>query len=217
MGGADSSPFDSFADAYDDWFRSGEGRSIFITEVLAFRKVLDLLPQPWIEVGVGSGRFAQALGIGLGLDPSVALLHKADRRRVEVVRGRGEQIPFRSHSFGTAFLIVTLCFVKRPLDVLRDTHRVLVANGALVLGLVLSQSAWGQFYGRQKEQGHRFYRRATFYSYQDVLMLLGRTGFEVQRVISTLFQRPGQVRSVEQAQVGYQSDAGFTVLVATKR
>jgi hypothetical protein len=92
-----------------------------------------------------------------------------------------------------------------------------VANGALVLGLVLSQSAWGQFYGRQKEQGHRFYRHATFYSYQDVLMLLGRTGFEVHRVISTLFQRPGQVRSVEQAQVGYQSDAGFTVLVATKR
>lgn len=217
MGGADSSPFDSFADAYDDWFQSAEGRSIFVTEVLAFRKVLHVLPQPWLEVGVGSGRFAQALGIGLGLDPSVALLHKADRRRVEVVRGRGEQVPFRSQSFGTAFLIVTLCFVERPLDVLRDAHRVLVANGALVLGLVLSQSPWGRVYGCQKEQGHRFYRHATFYSYQDVLMLLERTGFEVQRVISTLFQRPGQVRWVEQPQEGYESDAGFTVLAATKR
>jgi len=54
--------FDSLASAYDAWF-DGEGKLIFAIEVKAFQEILPLLPKPWLEVGVGSGRFAQALGI----------------------------------------------------------------------------------------------------------------------------------------------------------
>jgi len=34
-----------------------------------------------LEVGVGSGRFAQALGVSYGLDPSMELLKLARQRR----------------------------------------------------------------------------------------------------------------------------------------
>ena len=49
--------FDSLASDYDAWFEE-EGRLIFASEVEALRQALPLLPKPWIEVGVGSGRFA---------------------------------------------------------------------------------------------------------------------------------------------------------------
>jgi len=52
--------FDSLAPEYDAWFEQ-EGKLIFDIEVRAFQEVLPLLPRPWLEVGVGSGRFAQAL------------------------------------------------------------------------------------------------------------------------------------------------------------
>ena len=72
--------FDPLASKYDAWFDS-EGKFTFETEVRAFREVTPRLPEPWLEIGVGSGRFAQALGIKTGIDPSA--------RRLEMVRNRG--------------------------------------------------------------------------------------------------------------------------------
>ena len=116
--------FDSLASAYDAWF-DGDGRPVFDAEVEAFREVLPLLPRPWLEVGVGSGRFAQALGIDTGIDPSVRLLLMAGERGTGAALARGEDLPFRAESFGTVFLIVTLCFVASPFAVLVEARRVL--------------------------------------------------------------------------------------------
>ena len=86
--------FDSLVSDYDAWFEK-EGRLIFASEVEALRQVLPLLPEPWIEVGVGSGRFAKALGTDIGLDPSCKLLEMARCRGVSVFLGRGEEMPFK--------------------------------------------------------------------------------------------------------------------------
>jgi len=51
-----SSPFEPLSSAYDAWFEE-EGKLIFAIEVKAFKKVLALLPRPWLEVGVGSGNY----------------------------------------------------------------------------------------------------------------------------------------------------------------
>ncbi len=125
-----SSPFDSLATAYDAWFEE-EGKLIFAIEVKALKEVLTLLPKPWLEVGVGSGRFAQALGIENGIDPSVKLLEMAKRRGITVSRARGEEQFFNKETFGTVFLIVTLCFVDSPIVVLREAHRILKPEGKI--------------------------------------------------------------------------------------
>ncbi len=96
------SPFDTLASAYDAWFE-GKGKLAFAIEVRAFHEVLPSLPKPWLEIGVGSGRFAQALGIETGLDPSVRMLEIARRRGIMAYLGRGEQLPFGDASFGTVF------------------------------------------------------------------------------------------------------------------
>lgn len=205
--------FDALASAYDAWFED-EGKGIFAIEVKAFQKVLPYLPKPWIEVGVGSGRFAHSLGIEIGLDPSTKLLHMASNRGINVFLGRGEDAPIGNESFGTVFFIVTLCFVNSPLKVLREANRILKRSGKIVLGLVLWESPWGRFYQAKGQEGHRFYRHATFYSYEEVEMLLKQSGFEIERVLSTLFQKPGEVEHMEHPQEDFSPDAGFTVIVA---
>jgi len=209
------SPFDDLALEYDAWF-DREGSLIFFIEVQAFKSLLPSLPKPWLEIGVGSGRFAQALGIETGVDPSTKLVEMAKHRGVTAFLGRGEQELFDEESFGTVFLIVTLCFLNWPLGVLKEANRILMPGGKIVLGLVLKESPWGQFYQRKKAKGHRFYKCATFYKYDEVAKLLEQAGFSIEQVISTLFQRPGRVKRMELPHRGYSSSAGFTIIVAGK-
>jgi len=207
--------FDSLAWAYDSWFEQ-EGRLIFALEVEALKQVLPLLPKPWIEIGIGTGRFAQALGIDIGLDPSSRLLKIARNRGARVLLGRGEEAPFKDGSFGAIFFIATLCFIDSPNRILTEAARLLKSQGKVVLGLVLKESPWGQLYQREKETGHRFYRHATFYSYAEVEMLLMQTGFSIEKVASTLFQNPGKVNHIELPRQGFSADAGFAVILAGK-
>jgi len=207
--------FNSLAWAYDAWFEE-EGRLIFASEVEALRQVLPLLPKPWIEVGVGSGRFAQALGIDIGLDPSGKLLEMARSRGISVFLGRGEEMPFQDAIFGTVFFVVTLCFVDSPRKLLGEAARLLKSQGKVILGLVLKESPWGQLYQREKETGHRFYSHAMFYSYGEVGLLLRQAGFSIEQITSTLFQGPGEINHIELPRQGFSADAGFTVILAGK-
>jgi len=210
------SPFDDLAAEYDAWFDK-EGSLIFLIEVQAFKSLLPSLPKPWLEIGVGSGRFAQALGIETGIDPSIKLIEMARRRGVTAFLGGGKQELFDEESFGTVFLIVTLCFLDSPLEALKEANRILMPGGKIVLGLVLKESPWGQFYQMKKAQGHRFYKYATFYSGDEVVKLIVQAGFVTEKIVSTLFQKPGEAKIVEEPKEGYLPGAGFTIIVTGKR
>ncbi|MFC1963881.1 class I SAM-dependent methyltransferase [Chloroflexota bacterium] len=210
------SPFYKLASEYDAWF-NGDGNLIFFIEAQAFRTLLPDLPKPWLEIGVGSGRFAQALGIGTGIDPSRRLVEMAIKRGINAFDSRGEQRFFDEESFGTVFLIVTLCFLDSPLAVLKEANRILTPDGKMVLGLVLKESPWGQFYQKKKAEGHRFYRYANFYSCDEIVNLMVQAGFVTEKIISTLFQKPENVQHVEEPKEGYFPDAGFTIIVAGKK
>jgi SAM-dependent methyltransferase len=211
-----SSPFDELASEYDAWFDK-DGSLIFFIEVQAFKSLLPALPKPWLEIGVGSGRFAQALGIEAGIDPSIELINIAKRRGINAFLGRGDQILYDQGTLGTVFLIVTLCFLDTPLDVLKEANRILVPDGKIVLGLVLKESPWGRLYQQKRDEGHRFYKLATFYSNDEVVKLLLQAGFVPERTISTLFQKPGEVQNTEVSREGYFADAGFTIITAGKK
>lgn len=213
--GCDNSPFESKAAKYDAWFEE-EGNLIFPIEVKTLRYVVTSLPQPWLEIGVGSGRFAQALGIQTGIDPSANLLEMAKIRGITVFRARGEEQFFNKNTFGAIFLILTLCFVNSPLKVLCEAYRVLKPEGKIVLGMVLRENQWGRLYQVKKQEGHLFYQNATFYSYLEVNSLLTESGFTIEKVVSSLFQKPDEVKEIEAPRAGFFSNAGFTVIVAGK-
>ncbi|MBC7321170.1 methyltransferase domain-containing protein [bacterium] len=211
----DLNPFDLLAEEYDSWFDK-EGKIVFETELLAFKKILPLLPKPWLEIGVGSGRFAQALGIEVGIDPSIKLLEMAKSRGIEVYQVKGEDRFFKEESFGAVFMIVTLCFVDSPIAVLREANRILRPDGKVVLGLVLKDSPWGRLYLAKKMEGHRFYRYANFYSFEEIEGFLLDSGFRIEKVVSTLFQEPDNVKEIELPRDGFSRSAGFTVILGNK-
>ncbi|HXF56159.1 MAG TPA: methyltransferase domain-containing protein [Actinomycetota bacterium] len=101
--------FERLAERYGAWYEGPVGRVVFSCRGRLPPAAPRGPPSPGLEVGVGSGRFARPLGVGVGVDPAHAPLRPAAARGVRVVQAVGERLPFRDASFG-AVLVVTLCF-----------------------------------------------------------------------------------------------------------
>ncbi len=212
-----SRPFESLYQKYDAWYDKEPGRSLFGIEVLALQKALEGLSGRVIEVGVGSGRFAEALHVRFGLDSAIKPLGLAKKRGILCVGGDGEALPFQADTFDVCLLVVTLCFVRNPKAVLKEAFRVLRTGGSVILGLVLLESPWGKAYRKLGEEGHPFYSLATFYTRGMIDATLKELGFSSIETFSTLFQSPGKALYEPELPVeGDDPKAGFTVIRAVK-
>ena len=209
--------FDRYAKRYDAWFRGEPGRTIFPSEVAAVRLLLRRLPPPTLEVGAGTGAFAAALGLTLGVDPASGALRIARARGVPAVQARGEALPFRESVFGAVLLIATLCFAEEPLALLREAVRVLKPKGGVIVADILKDSPWGRFYLQKKAEGHTFYRQATFYTLDELRRMLEEVGLRIVASSSTLVQRPGHNPKPEEALDGIAPGAGFVCLLARQQ
>ncbi len=90
-----SGTFDEQTVAYDAWFE--RNRPVYQVELEAIRQVLPLATGALgVEVGIGSGRFAAPLGIGMGVEPSIRMAATARLRDVRVVLGVAEKLPLQS-------------------------------------------------------------------------------------------------------------------------
>jgi ubiquinone/menaquinone biosynthesis C-methylase UbiE len=207
--------FDHYAEDYDKWFDSPEGRVLFKMEVEAVRLLLKDLKKPFLEIGVGTGRFAEELGIEFGVDPSSHVLEIAERRGIKVRKAKGEYLPFKDESFGAAFLLFTLCFVENPEKVISEAKRVLKKDGGMIVGIINRESPWGQLYMKKKAEGHPIYRYARFYSINEVVKMIKKTGMVVHEYSSTLCQLPSETHK-EGVHEGLVEGAGFVCICAGK-
>lgn len=201
--------FDVLTEKYDSWYDSEDGRPLYESELLCLKPLVERAHAPILEIGVGTGRFAMHFPDVTGIDPSSNSLQIAGKRGVKTVQAYGEDLPFRDDTFGCILIIVTLCFVQKPLDVLKETKRVLKKDGSIIIGLVPKDSPWGIFYEEKKRQGHPFYREATFYSLADLERLLKETGMRITNIRGTLLQKPYEPRRIEEPVEGDVKDAGF--------
>lgn len=215
--GAPAGSFNLYAERYDRWFDTPDGEALFKNELGAIRHLMKNLEHPFLEVGVGTGRFAEELGIDFGIDPSYEALKIARKRGIKVKRGKGEELPFKSESFGAVFLIFTLCFVEDPEKVFSECKRVLKKNGRLIVGIINRESPWGQLYMKKKAEGHPIYRHARFYAIEDVAEMIEPIGMTVEAYSSTLRQPPSGMPSKEAAQDRIVEGAGFVCLLARKQ
>ena len=150
------------------------------------------LPRPWLEVGVGTGRFAEALGVDIGVDPASGALQYAKRRGIRAVRALGHSLPFKADAFGAVFVIVTLCFADDAEGLLHEAVRVTRAEGGIVLGIIPAESPWGNFYAAKGRTGHLFYSKARFFTLEEVRNLARGVELHLERSVSTLFESPAQ-------------------------
>ncbi|RLF20183.1 MAG: class I SAM-dependent methyltransferase [Thermoprotei archaeon] len=178
--------FNKHAKRYDEWYY--KNRKIAELELRLLKEFVK--EDPSLEIGVGSGFFASKLNINVGLDPAINMLKLAKDRGVDVVLGIGERMPFRSNAFRTAYIIVTLCFVERPRELLNNVKSVLIDNGKLIVCIVPKNSPWGIFYVKKARKGHVFYSIARFYTIEEVVKMLEEEGFKVVRIRGILSFSP---------------------------
>jgi len=203
-------PFERLADRYDAWFDSDKGRRVFRVEVECIRDLLEEMPRPWLEVGVGTGRFAAALDIDEGIDPSSAVLRYASQRGIRTRIGKAEELPYKSNRFGVMLLVVTICFLDDPAQAFGECRRVLRKDGYAIVGLVPKDSPWGEAYARKGAEGHPFYSAAKFYTSRQVIELAERAGLYLDRATSCLFEGPGRnVDAYHRPKEGIVKHAGF--------
>jgi SAM-dependent methyltransferase len=208
--------FDILTEKYDTWYDSEEGKPLYESELICLKKLIESCSSPIFEIGVGTGRFAKCFPATIGIDPAFNALRLAQQRGIQVVQAIGEMLPFKDETFGCVLLMVTLCFVQNPIEVLREAKRVLKRRGSLIIGLVPKDSPWGIFYEEKKRHGHPFYSEATFYSLADLQKFLDDISMKITRVRSTLLHRPDEPRRNEKSVEGYSKIAGFLCIEAKK-
>ncbi|MBN2483952.1 MAG: class I SAM-dependent methyltransferase [Candidatus Omnitrophica bacterium] len=202
--------FDKYYKQYDAWY--DRNTFSYLSELEA---VKNFLPRKGkgLEIGVGTGRFAHALGIQYGIDPSKEMLKIAAWRGVHVQQAAGEDIPFPEDTFDYVAIIISLCFVHDPLKVLKESYRVLKQNGRIILGIVDKNSFLGKFYQKKKSI---FYKDAHFFSVEEISKLLAITEFPKVDYSQTLFDLPSEMTAVQKPRKGY-GQGGFVVISARKR
>lgn len=203
-------PFDAHTDRYEEWFERYE--PVYRSELAALERFVDQ-ESFGLEIGVGSGQFAGPLGIDVGVDPSDAMLRRADDRGISVVRGVAERLPFKGDRFDLALIVTAICFVEDIDATLSEAARVLDDGGRVVLGYIDRESEVGQIYQEQKAE-NPFYRDATFVSTDELLDALETLGYTDVAVAQTVFQPPGEISSVEPVRDGY-GEGSFVALAAT--
>ncbi len=211
-----ANPFDTLADRYDAWFESERGRPIFAAEVECLRRLLP--PAPGVhrlEVGVGTGRFAQALEISDGVDPSAPALRYAAARGIRVCQGLGEALPYRSAVFDSVLMVVTVCFLQNPIRGMAEVARVLHPGGVFAAGLVPRESAWGRLYRKKRRRGHPFYGVARFYAPAEIVEMARAARMELVSATATLLAPPENPapESGFSIRTGLDPAAGFSAML----
>lgn len=107
-------------------------------------------------------------------------------------------------------MVVTICFVDDPLRAFQEAFRVIRPGGCIAAGFVDRESAIGRAYESRNETSV-FYRDARFYTTDEILDLISRTGFRDPVCMQTLI--PGE--DEDAIRDGY-GEGSFVVLRAEK-
>ncbi|MCW3136769.1 MAG: methyltransferase domain-containing protein [Canidatus Methanoxibalbensis ujae] len=204
--------FERYAQEYDEWFDAN--RFAYESEVQALKKFVPKNSKG-LEVGVGTGRFAVPLGIGVGVEPAKAMADIARKRGIEVYEAKAEKLPFDDSSFDFVLIVVTICFVQNPMQALREAKRVLKPGGYIIIGMIDRESFLGKLYESKKKES-KFYRHANFYSTRQVLDWLKKLEFEYIKTCQTIFKDPKKITGIEPVKEGY-GEGGFVVISAQKQ
>ncbi len=208
----DQNPFETHYCEYDAWFDSYD--NAYRSELLA---VQELLPAKgdWVEIGVGSGRFASKLGIKTGVDPADGIATLAKKRGITVLKGRAEELPLDDESVDAAFLITTLCFVDELDRTFTEAFRIIRPGGAVIVAFIPRDSRFGELYSRIAGED-RFYRLATFYTKEDVFAAMSHAGFRIERTVQTLTGSPEQANDAVEPPTEGSDKGSFIVVRANK-
>jgi SAM-dependent methyltransferase len=175
------SEFQTEATDYDDWF--DRHPALFQSELAAIRMLIPSF-QKGVEIGVGTGRFAAALGIWHGLEPLDDYAEIAHSRGIEVAKGVAEQMPYTDASFDLALMVTVDCFLDDLPKAFAEAHRVLKPGGSFVVAFLDKNGAFVKKYERS---GSPSYQNSHFHGPTEIMGWMTAAGFLDFRFAQTLF------------------------------
>lgn len=204
-------PFEQNVEQYEQWFT--DHPLAYVSELHAVR---ELLPSgSGIEIGIGTGRFAAPLGITKGIEPARAMAVVAEKKGIEVIQGVAEKLPFKDQEFDFALMVTTVCFLDDMDLAFQEVRRVLRPGGAFLVGFVDRESPLGKEYVKRKDKSV-FYKNATFYSANEIVLHMDRAGFGQLDFRQTLFKPLELLEEVEPVKKGH-GEGSFVVIRGIKR
>ncbi len=174
--------FDKHAKQYDAWY--DRNLELFKIEVETLKRLRR--KGRALEIGVGTGRFAEALHIDIGIDISLKVLHIAKFRGTDVILADARYLPFKNEVFEEEYMIFTICFLKDIDRALDEAYRTLRKFGRIIIAFIPKESPLGKKYIEEAKKGHIFYSHANFLNLSEVIDLIRRKGFKIGRVLSSL-------------------------------
>ncbi|QFZ55336.1 class I SAM-dependent methyltransferase [Oceanihabitans sp. IOP_32] len=201
--------FDENALDYDNWFE--RHNTAFQTELLAIKQAIPL-HKKGIEIGVGTGRFAEYFGITDGVEPSENMTQIAEQRGIKVIKAVAEDLPIKSESFDFALLVTTVCFLNDIPKAFSEIRRILKPKGEIIVAIIDKNSALGKKYEAKKAK-NKFYKDAHFHSTEDITAWLTQAGFHKFEYWQTLFKENSE--QIEEPKEGF-GKGSFVVIKAQK-
>jgi ubiquinone/menaquinone biosynthesis C-methylase UbiE len=202
--------FEQYTERYEEWFE--KNRFAYLSELEGVKSLL--LEGKGIEIGVGTGRFAEPLEIEFGIDPSLSMLKVARKRKIKVIGGIGEYLPITDNFLDFALITTTLCFLNNLETTFIEIKRILKKRGSIILGFIDKESFLGKLYQKKKEK-NPFYKTANFYSVKEVIAKLKRAGFSNPEIKQTLFTSPEKLNQTDDIREGY-GEGGFVIIKMRK-
>lgn len=192
---------------YDEWFDHYP---------YAYKSELNLIKslltdfEKGLEVGIGTGRFAEKLKIRIGVETSPAMAEAARKRGIRVVEGKAESLPFENNRFDFVLMLNVICFLNDLERALQESYRVLEAGGFLILGFIDGKSPIGPSYQESRFRG-LICREPWFYSVWEISYLLTKTGFENLAYAQTIFTPFQKMTQADRVKKGFGEGAVIAI------
>jgi len=164
--------FNTHYDKYDRWFEKYP--NIYEEEIITIKSLMPAFTTA-MEIGVGSGRFASALNIPFGIEPSYNMAKIAKKRGIKIARTKVEEINYK-YKFDFVLAVTTICFVANPSLMIQNAYKSLKKGGFLTIAFIDKNSKLGRTYRKNKYKS-LFYSNAKFFNEKEITYLMKKAGF----------------------------------------
>ncbi|MFO7832504.1 MAG: class I SAM-dependent methyltransferase [Halohasta sp.] len=217
----------SAAEAYDRWFDRNE--PLFISEAQA---IAAQLPETWtegVEIGCGTGKFSERLGISRGVEPSEPMAQLARDRGISVDHGRAEDLPLTTDEVDLAALLGVVGYVDDLEEVCSELARVVSPGGHAIVAFLRANGSFAKLYDTAADQGAypdtldwqepyplEMVKKATWRDVETVVNGLRSVGFTDITTVQTLTQPiETAIETVESPSTGHED--GSWIVVRARR
>lgn len=176
-----------FDEIAKDYNKSSDGRYVSPMYQRIIRQIesLERKPETILDLGCGNGNVLSML-VGMtdahlsGLDFSEEMIHQAKKKLGESAKlqvGDAAHLPYDENSFDVIICNASFHHYTKPIQCLKEIHRVLKKEGVLILG---DPTAPLRLYLRLLNWGLKYSNSGDYHIYgkKEIHKLLGANGFE---------------------------------------